>query len=263
MIEVKNITKSFDGKTILHDVSATFYTGKTNLIIGQSGSGKTVLMKSIVGLVTPEQGEILYDGRDFLKMDSRQVKDLRKEIGMLFQGSALFDSETVLGNVMFPLMMFTSMTQGEMLDRARFCLERVNLQGAENKYPSEISGGMQKRVAIARAIALNPKYLFCDEPNSGLDPRTSILIDELLHDITHEYNITTIINTHDMNSVLGIGENIVFINKGRREWIGDKKRIFTTTTAALNDFVFATRLFQQVKDYIISEGHTNPPHDTD
>ena len=263
MIEVKNITKSFDGKTILHDVSATFYTGKTNLIIGQSGSGKTVLMKSIVGLVTPEQGEILYDGRDFLKMDSRQVKDLRKEIGMLFQGSALFDSETVLGNVMFPLMMFTSMTQGEMLDRARFCLERVNLQGAENKYPSEISGGMQKRVAIARAIALNPKYLFCDEPNSGLDPRTSILIDELLHDITHEYNITTIINTHDMNSVLGIGENIVFINKGRREWNGDKKRIFTTTNEALNDFVFATRLFQQVKDYIISEGHTNPPHDTD
>ena len=263
MIEVKNITKSFDGKTILHDVSATFYTGKTNLIIGQSGSGKTVLMKSIVGLVTPEQGEILYDGRDFLKMDSRQVKDLRKEIGMLFQGSALFDSETVLGNVMFPLMMFTSMTQGEMLDRARFCLERVNLQGAENKYPSEISGGMQKRVAIARAIALNPKYLFCDEPNSGLDPRTSILIDELLHDITHEYNITTIINTHDMNSVLGIGENIVFINKGRREWIGDKKRIFTTTNEALNDFVFATRLFQQVKDYIISEGPTNPPHDTD
>ena len=263
MIEVKNITKSFDGKTILHDVSATFYTGKTNLIIGQSGSGKTVLMKSIVGLVTPEQGEILYDGRDFLKMESRQVKDLRKEIGMLFQGSALFDSETVLGNVMFPLMMFTSMTQGEMLDRARFCLERVNLQGAENKYPSEISGGMQKRVAIARAIALNPKYLFCDEPNSGLDPRTSILIDELLHDITHEYNITTIINTHDMNSVLGIGENIVFINKGRREWIGDKKRIFTTTNEALNDFVFATRLFQQVKDYIISEGHTNPPQDTD
>ena len=217
MIEVKNLTKSFDGKTILHNVSAAFYTGKTNLIIGQSGSGKTVLMKSIVGLVTPEEGEILYDGRDFLKMDTRQVKDLRKEIGMLFQGSALFDSETVLGNVMFPLTMFTTMTRGEMLDRARFCLERVNLQGAEKKFPSEISGGMQKRVAIARAIALNPKYLFCDEPNSGLDPRTSILIDELLHDITHEYGITTIINTHDMNSVLGIGENIIFINKGHRE----------------------------------------------
>lgn len=255
MIEVKNLTKSFDGKTILHDVSAKFYTGKTNLIIGQSGSGKTVLMKSIVGLVTPEEGEILYDGRDFLKMNQRQVKDLRKEIGMLFQGSALFDSETVLGNVMFPLMMFTSMTRDEMLDRARFCLERVNLQGAEKKYPSEISGGMQKRVAIARAIALNPKYLFCDEPNSGLDPRTSILIDELLHDITHEYGITTIINTHDMNSVLGIGENIIFINKGYREWVGDKERIFTTTNEALNDFVFATRLFQKVKHYIISEGH--------
>lgn len=254
MIEVKNITKSFDGKTILHDVSAKFYTGKTNLIIGQSGSGKTVLMKSIVGLVTPEEGEILYDGRDFMKMDNSQVKELRKEIGMLFQGSALFDSETVLGNVMFPLMMFTSMTRGEMLDRARFCLERVNLQGAEDKYPSEISGGMQKRVAIARAIALNPRYLFCDEPNSGLDPRTSILIDELLHDITHEYGITTIINTHDMNSVLGIGENIIFINKGYREWVGDKERIFTTTNEALNDFVFATRLFQKVKNYIISSG---------
>ena len=255
MIEVKNITKSFDDKTILHDVSAKFYTGKTNLIIGQSGSGKTVLMKSIVGLVTPEEGEILYDGRDFMKMNTRQVKQLRTEIGMLFQGSALFDSETVLGNVMFPLTMFTSMTSGEILDRARFCLERVNLQGAENKYPSEISGGMQKRVAIARAIALNPKYLFCDEPNSGLDPRTSILIDELLHDITHEYGITTIINTHDMNSVLGIGENIVFINKGYREWVGDMHRIFTTTNTALNEFVFATRLFQKVKSYIISEGH--------
>ena len=257
MIEVKNLSKSFDGKTILHNVSAAFYTGKTNLIIGQSGSGKTVLMKSIVGLVTPEEGEILYDGRDFLKMDTRQVKDLRKEIGMLFQGSALFDSETVLGNVMFPLTMFTTMTRGEMLDRARFCLERVNLQGAEKKFPSEISGGMQKRVAIARAIALNPKYLFCDEPNSGLDPRTSILIDELLHDITHEYGITTIINTHDMNSVLGIGENIIFINKGHREWVGDKERIFTTTNEALNDFVFATRLFQEVKHYIISEDNKN------
>lgn len=255
MIEVKNLTKSFDGKTILHDVSATFFTGKTNLIIGQSGSGKTVLMKSIVGLVTPEQGEILYDGRDFLKMDARQIKELRKEIGMLFQGSALFDSETVMGNVMFPLMMFTDMTKEEMLERAHFCLERVNLTGAENKYPSEISGGMQKRVAIARAIALNPKYLFCDEPNSGLDPRTSILIDELLHDITHEYGITTIINTHDMNSVLGIGENIVFINKGYREWVGDKNKIFTTSNEALNDFVFATRLFQKVKNYIITSGH--------
>ena len=255
MIEVKNLTKSFDGKTILHDVSAKFFTGKTNLIIGQSGSGKTVLMKSIVGLVTPEEGEILYDGRDFLKMNPRQVKELRKEIGMLFQGSALFDSETVLGNVMFPLMMFTDKSREEILDRAHFCLGRVNLQGAEKKYPSEISGGMQKRVAIARAMALNPRYLFCDEPNSGLDPRTSILIDELLHDITHEYGITTIINTHDMNSVLGIGENIIFINKGYREWVGDKDKIFTTSNEALNDFVFATRLFQKVKNYIITSGH--------
>ena len=250
MIEVKNVIKSFDGKTILHDVSAKFYTGKTNLIIGQSGSGKTVLMKSIVGLVRPESGEVLYDGRDFLKMTDSQVKELRQEIGMLFQGSALFDSETVLGNVMFPLVMFSKMTKAEMLDRARFCLERVNLKGAENKYPSEISGGMQKRVAIARAIALKPKYLFCDEPNSGLDPKTSILIDELLHDITHEYGITTIINTHDMNSVLGIGENIVFINKGHCDWTGNDRTIFRSTSGSLNDFVFASKLFQEVKLYL-------------
>ena len=259
MIEVVDVTKSFDGKTILHDVSATFYTGKTNLIIGQSGSGKTVLMKSVVGLIKPDSGQILYDGRDLMQMDTEQVKDLRKEIGMLFQGSALFDSETVLGNVMFPLMMFTKMSKAEQIDRARFCLERVNLNGAEDKYPAEISGGMQKRVAIARAIALNPKYLFCDEPNSGLDPKTSILIDELLSDITHEYNITTIINTHDMNSVLGIGENIVFINKGYREWVGDKDKIFQTTNKALNDFVFATRLFQEVKDYIVHNSSPIPP----
>ncbi|MGN0219687.1 MAG: ABC transporter ATP-binding protein [Muribaculaceae bacterium] len=250
MIEVKNIVKSFDDRTVLHDVSATFYTGKTNLIIGQSGSGKTVLMKSLVGLIRPEKGEILFDGRDLLKMTSDETKELRKEIGMLFQGSALFDSETVLGNVMFPLVMFTKMSPAEMRDRAMFCIERVNLKGAENKYPSEISGGMQKRVAIARAIALNPKYLFCDEPNSGLDPKTSILIDELLSDITHEYNITTIINTHDMNSVLGIGENIIFINKGYREWVGDMSQIYSTTNEALNDFVFATRLFQEVKEYV-------------
>ena len=255
MIEVKNITKSFDGKTILHDVSATFYTGKTNLIIGQSGSGMTVLVKSIVGLVHPEEGEILFDGRDLLKMNQQQVKDLRKEIGMLFQGSALFDSETVLGNVMFPLQMFTDMSPAEVRERAQFCLERVNLRGADNKYPSEISGGMQKRVAIARAIALNPKYLFCDEPNSGLDPRTSIVIDELLSDITHEYGITTIINTHDMNSVLGIGENIIFINKGYREWVGDKEEIYRTTNEALNDFVFATDLFQKVRDYVLHNAH--------
>lgn len=252
MIEVKNIVKSFEGKTVLHNVSATFETGKTNLIIGQSGSGKTVLIKSIVGLLSPDSGEILYDGRDIMKMDTQQKRSIRAEIGMLFQGSALFDSETVLGNVMFPLTMFSDMSKGEMLDRAQFCLERVNLKGADKKYPSEISGGMQKRVAIARAIALNPKYLFCDEPNSGLDPRTSILIDELLRDITHEYNITTIINTHDMNSVLGIGENIVFINKGHREWVGDMNQIYQSNNEALNDFVFATDLFKKVKNAAIS-----------
>ena len=254
MIEIRNLTKSFDGRTVLHSLDATFYTGKTNLIIGQSGSGKTVLMKSLVGLMTPEQGEILFDGRNLLSMKREEVKELRKEIGMLFQGSALFDSETVLGNVMFPLQMFTDMSRAEMRDRAMFCIERVNLKGAENKYPSEISGGMQKRVAIARAIALNPKYLFCDEPNSGLDPKTSILIDELLSDITHEYNITTVINTHDMNSVLGIGENILFIKGGYREWVGDMSQIYNTSNEALNDFVFATRLFQEVREYVAENG---------
>lgn len=258
MIEVKNVTKSFEDKTILHDISATFYTGKTNLIIGQSGSGKTVLMKSLVGLLKPDKGEILFDGRNLPDMNSEQVKDLRKEIGMLFQGSALFDSETVLGNVMFPLKMFTGQSWNEMRRRAMFCLERVNLKGAENKYPSEISGGMQKRVAIARAIALNPKYLFCDEPNSGLDPKTSIVIDELLSDITHEYNITTVINTHDMNSVLGIGENIIFINKGHREWVGDMSEIYTTSNEALNDFVFATYLFQKVREYVVANEKQHP-----
>lgn len=254
MIEVKNVTKAFDGRTVLHNINATFHTGKTNLIIGQSGSGKTVLMKSLVGLLRPDDGEILFDGRNLLAMKQEEIKYLRKEIGMLFQGSALFDSETVLGNVMFPLVMFTNMGRGEMRDRALFCIERVNLKGAENKYPAEISGGMQKRVAIARAIALNPKYLFCDEPNSGLDPKTSILIDELLSDITHEYNITTVINTHDMNSVLGIGENIVFINKGHREWVGDMSQIYNTSNEALNDFVFATRLFQEVREYVAEHG---------
>lgn len=254
MIEVRNLTKSFDGRTVLHQIDAVFETGKTNLIIGQSGSGKTVLMKSLVGLVTPEEGQILFDGRDLLAMNNGEKKSLHKEIGMLFQGSALFDSETVLGNVMFPLVMFSNMDAAEIRDRAMFCIERVNLKGAENKYPSEISGGMQKRAAIARAIALNPKYLFCDEPNSGLDPRTSILIDELLSDITHEYNITTVINTHDMNSVLGIGENIIFISKGYREWVGDKDKIFATTNEALNDFVFATDLFQEVKEYVLEHG---------
>lgn len=251
MIEVKNIEKSFDGKQILYGISHEFYEGKTNLIIGQSGSGKTVLMKSIVGLVKPEKGEILFHGRDITKMNASQMKEIRKEIGMLFQGSALFDSETVLGNVMFPLKMFSDMSYEAMYERARFCIDRVNLKGADDKYPSELSGGMQKRVAIARAIAMNPKYLFCDEPNSGLDPKTSILIDELLSDITKEYGITTIINTHDMNSVLGIGENIIFVNKGHKEWVGTKDDIFKSDNQALNDFVFATDLFQQVKKYMI------------
>lgn len=254
MIEVKNINKTFEGRQVLFDISARFETGKTNLIIGQSGSGKTVLLKSIIGLVKPEMGDILYDGRNSMGMNSRQVKELRKEIGMLFQGAALFDSETVLGNVMYPLRMNTRMSYQDCKKRAEFCLERVNLRGANDLYPSEISGGMQKRVAIARAIALNPKYLFCDEPNSGLDPKTSLVIDELLSDITHEYNITTIINTHDMNSVLGIGEHIIFINKGHLAWEGTSSQITTSGNDALDDFIFATPLFKDVKGYLVSQG---------
>lgn len=257
MIEVRNVIKSFDGKTILHDISADFYAGKTNLIIGQSGSGKTVLMKSIVGLIVPTSGQILYDGKDLLTLSHNETRLLRSEIGMLFQGSALFDSLTVLENVMFPLKMFTHKTLKERTKRAEFCLERVNLKGADKLFPSEISGGMQKRVAIARAIALNPKYLFCDEPNSGLDPKTSLLIDELVSDITKEYNMTTIINTHDMNSVMGIGENIIFLNKGHKEWVGTKDDIFTSDNEALNNFVFASNLFKEVKEYVLTrkQGH--------
>ena len=250
MIEAKNISKWFDGVQVLYDISATFEAGKTNLIIGQSGSGKTVFMKCLIGLLTPEEGEILYDGRRFRSLDTAQKRQLRSEIGMLFQGSALFDNETVLGNVMFPLKMFSQMSHEEQLDRAHFCIKRVGLENADDKYPAEISGGMQKRVAIARAIALNPKYLFCDEPNSGLDPKTSILIDDLLSDITHEYDITTIINTHDMNSVLGIGENIVFINKGHCDWRGNDDNIYRSTNKALNDFVFASKLFKEVKQFL-------------
>lgn len=250
MIEAKNVSKWFDGVQILHDISATFETGKTNLIIGQSGSGKTVFMKCLIGLMHPEQGSILYDGRAIASMNDEQRRSLRTEIGMLFQGSALFDNRTVLGNVMFPLTMFGHMSKAEQIERAHFCIKRVGLENADDKYPSEISGGMQKRVAIARAIALNPRYLFCDEPNSGLDPKTSILIDELLSDITHEYGITTVINTHDMNSVLGIGENIVFINKGHCDWIGNDKNIFKSKSTSLNDFVFASKLFQEVKQYL-------------
>ncbi len=253
MIQANQVSKWFDGVQVLHDINATFDTGKTNLIIGQSGSGKTVFMKCLIGLLTPEEGEIYYDERPFTQMTAQQRKELRMEIGMLFQGSALFDNETVLGNVMFPLKMFSPMSRQEQIERAQFCIRRVGLENADNKYPSEISGGMQKRVAIARAIALNPKYLFCDEPNSGLDPKTSILIDELLSDITHEYGITTVINTHDMNSVLGIGENIIFINKGHCDWTGTDKTIFRSTSSSLNDFVFASKLFQQVKKYLESE----------
>ena len=240
---------------MLFGINATFYDGKTNLIIGQSGSGKTVLVKNIVGLFRPDVGQILYDGRDITVMDRKQLKELRKEIGMLFQGSALFDSETVMGNVMFPLMMFSSMSTDEQRERAQFCIDRVNLTGSENKYPSELSGGMQKRAAIARAIALNQKYLFCDEPNSGLDPKTSIVIDELLSDITHEFGITTIINTHDMNSVMGIGENILFVNKGHVGWIGTKDEIYNQDNDDLNNFVYATDLFRDVRRYRLKHGY--------
>lgn len=250
MIEVKNLSKWFDGVQVLHEVTAQFETGKTNLIIGQSGSGKTVLLKCLVGLLRPEKGQIFYDGRCLNTMNSEQRKELRMDIGMLFQGSALFDNETVLGNVMFPLKMFSQLNHKEQLERAHFCIDRVGLKNADAKYPSEISGGMQKRVAIARAIALNPKYLFCDEPNSGLDPRTSLLIDDLLSDITHEYQMTTVINTHDMNSVLGIGEHIIFINKGFCDWIGNDKTIYRSDNQSLNDLVFASTLFKEVKRYM-------------
>lgn len=253
MIEVQNLTKSFGDKTVLDNISVKFETGKTNLIIGQSGSGKTVLMKNLVGLLEPTSGKVLYDGRDFVQMSKKEKVMMRREMGMIFQSAALFDSLNVLENVMFPLDMFSNMNYRERVKRAQECLDRVNLIDAQQKYPGEISGGMQKRVAIARAIVMNPKYLFCDEPNSGLDPKTSLVIDELLSGLTKDYNMTTIINTHDMNSVIGIGENIVFINKGHREWVGNRAKIFTSSNEALNDFVFATRLFKEVKGYMIEE----------
>ncbi len=248
MIEVRNIHKSFDGRKVLKGIDATFLDGKTNLIIGQSGSGKTVLIKNIVGLLTPDEGQVLYDGRDFIKMTDKERVMVRREMGMLFQSAALFDSMTVLENVMFPLDMFSDMNRLEREKRACFCLERVNLKGAEFKMPGEISGGMQKRVAIARAIALNPKYLFCDEPNSGLDPKTSLVIDDLIHSITEEYRMTTIINTHDMNSVMGIGEHIIYIYDGNLEWTGTKDEIMTSTNERLNSFIFASDLFRKVKE---------------
>lgn len=247
MIEVKNIIKSFDGKVVLKDISASFDPGKTNLIIGRSGSGKTVFMKNLIGLLKPDSGEILYNERDIIRMHKKELKMLRREMGMLFQGSALFDSLTVLENVMFPLTMFSRESKKEKEKRAMFCLERVNLKDAGNLFPAEISGGMMKRAAIARAISLNPKYLFCDEPNSGLDPKTSLLIDDLIHDITNEYQMTTVINTHDMNSVMNIGEKIIFINEGEKAWEGSKDDIMSSTNKALNDFVFASDLFKKVK----------------
>lgn len=247
MIEVKNLTKSFGDKTVLRGINARFETGKTNLIIGQSGSGKTVLMKNLVGLLHPTSGEVLYDGRDFVGMTKREQVMMRREMGMIFQGAALFDSMSVRDNVQFPLDMFSSLNYADRVRRAEECLDRVNLVEAANKYPDEISGGMQKRVAIARAIVLNPKYLFCDEPNSGLDPQTSLVIDHLLSDITHEYGITTIINTHDMNSVMGIGENIIFIYKGTKEWQGVSADIVGSTNERLTDFIFASDLLKKMK----------------
>ena len=253
MIEVKHLYKSFDDKEVLKDISTTFEDGKTNLIIGQSGSGKTVLIKNLVGLLTPTQGNIFYDGRNLMQMNKREKAMLRREMGMIFQNAALFDSLSVLENVMFPLDMFSTMTYNERVKRAQECLDRVNLIDAQQKFPGEISGGMQKRVAIARAIVMNPKYLFCDEPNSGLDPKTSLVIDQLLSSITKEYNMTTIINTHDMNSVMGIGENIVFIYKGRKEWQGNKDEVVTSTNKKLNELVFASELFKKVKEVEIAE----------
>ncbi|MCD8309920.1 MAG: ATP-binding cassette domain-containing protein [Prevotellaceae bacterium] len=253
MIELKSIYKSFDGKEVLKEIDATFENGKTNLIIGRSGSGKTVLMKCIVGLLVPDRGELLYDKRNFLTMSKKERDSLRREMGMIFQSAALFDSMTVLENVMFPLNMFSNDTLRDRTKRAQFCLDRVNLLEAQDKYPGEISGGMQKRVAIARAIALNPQYLFCDEPNSGLDPKTSLVIDDLIQGITHEYNMTTLINTHDMNSVMGIGENIIFIHEGAKEWEGNKDDIFTATNRRLNDFIFASDLFRKVKEVELRE----------
>ncbi|MBR5655254.1 MAG: ATP-binding cassette domain-containing protein [Prevotella sp.] len=251
MIEVCHLYKSFEDKEVLKDISTVFEDGKTNLIIGQSGSGKTVLMKNLVGLLEPTSGQVLYDGRDFVQMSKKEKVMMRREMGMIFQSAALFDSLSVLENVMFPLDMFSPMTFRERQQRAMECLERVNLRGAENKYPAEISGGMQKRVAIARAIVLNPKYLFCDEPNSGLDPKTSLVIDDLLSGITHDLGITTIINTHDMNSVMGIGENIIFIYKGEKEWQGVSSQVMHSSNRRLTDFIFASDLLKNMREVVI------------
>jgi phospholipid/cholesterol/gamma-HCH transport system ATP-binding protein len=253
MIEVKNVEKSFGGVKILKGVSTVFETGKTNLIIGQSGSGKTVLLKSLLGIHQPESGTISFDGRVYCDLNADEKRELRTEIGMVFQGSALFDSMTVAENVGFPLKMFTHDNNKKIQERVDFVLKRVNLTDAHKKLPSEISGGMQKRVAIARAIVNNPKYLFCDEPNSGLDPNTAILIDNLIKEITEEYNITTVINTHDMNSVMEIGENILFLKDGLKAWEGTKEEIFRTDNQAVVDFVYSSNLFKKVREAYLKE----------
>jgi phospholipid/cholesterol/gamma-HCH transport system ATP-binding protein len=247
MIEVRNIHKIFGTHHVLDGISAEFLPGKTNLIIGGSGSGKTTLLKCMVGLHEPNKGKVVYDGRDFTAMDFEERISIRKEIGMLFQGAALFDSMTVEENILFPLNMFTTQSLGEKKDRANFCLERVNLAGKDALYPAELSGGMKKRVGIARAIAMNPKYLFCDEPNSGLDPKTAIVIDELIHELTVEYQTTTIVVTHDMNSVMGIGEHIIFLHNGQKWWEGTKEEIITSKNVELNEFIFASKFMKALK----------------
>ncbi|MBR6806597.1 MAG: ATP-binding cassette domain-containing protein [Bacteroidaceae bacterium] len=248
MIRLESISKRFDKQVVLDDINATFGNGKTNLIIGLSGAGKTVLLKCIVGLLAPDEGKVLYDGRDMVTLNKKERLLLRREMGMLFQSAALFDSMSVLENVMFPLDMFSDKPLDDRLARARFCLERVNLLDAQYKNPSELSGGMQKRAAIARAIALEPRYLFCDEPNSGLDPKTSLIIDELIHNITEEYGITTIVNTHDMNSVMGIGDHIIFLAGGCKSWEGTKDEILYSNNDVLNEFLFSSDLLRKVKD---------------
>lgn len=253
MIQVLDIKKSFEGNPILKGISAQFQQGKTNLIIGQSGSGKTVFLKTLLGLHTPDSGDICYNGVSYTQMDKDQRRSLRQEMGMVFQGSALFDSMSVQENVMFPLQMFSDLSVSEMKDRVDFVLEKVNLVNAHHKKPSEISGGMQKRVAIARAVVNSPKYLFCDEPNSGLDPKTAIVIDNLIHSVTKEFNITTIINTHDMNSVMEIGEQIIFLKNGLKEWEGSKNTIFKTDNQAVTDFVYSSELFKKVRKVYLSE----------
>ncbi len=248
MIEVKDIVKSFDGETVLDHVSTEMRDGEVNMIIGQSGSGKTVLMKCMIGLHPLDAGQILYDGRDLAEMRNKDIRLLHREVGMLFQGSALFDSMSVMENVLFPLEMFSRMSREQMQARAEFCLRRVEMpEKVWDLMPGEISGGQQKRVAIARAIVLEPKYLFCDEPNSGLDPKTSLVIDALIHDITREFNICTIVNSHDMNSIMQIGDNVIFLKDGKKEWQGSRHEIMHSDNQALNDFVFASELFKKVR----------------